>query len=117
MDKSYLKTVNGLYDLLSDSVKFEFTGPPMVIHYITKDNIGRPDLLAFTYYNNPDLWWAILKANSIRYPFASSLVLRKKKYEQPDEHLITDLYYGRALMIPTISDINIHLNKVRGSDV
>lgn len=118
MDKSYLKKAeNGLYDLLSDSVKFEFTEPPLVIHYITKDNTCRPDMLAYTYYGNSDLWWAILKANNIRYPFAASLVLRKKKYEQPDEHLITDMYYGRALMIPTISDINIHLNKVKGSDV
>lgn len=118
MDKSYLITTdNGLYDLLSDSFSFDFTEPPLAIHVVSQDGVGRPDLLAYSYYNNSDLWWAILKANNIRYPFKASLVLRKAQYEQPNMHLITDIYPGRSLMIPTINDINNHLNTVKGSNV
>lgn len=114
MDKSYLKTSNGIYDLLSDSSDFEITESPIAIHFVTKNDVGRPDILALKYYNNHDLWWAILKANNIRYSFKASLVLRKAKYEQPDLHLITDIHYGRQLIIPTISDINLHLNTIKG---
>lgn len=118
MDKSYLiETENGLYDLLSDSVKFEFNEPPLAVHVVNQSGIGRPDLLAYSYYGNHDLWWAILKANNIRYPFRASLVLRKSKFEDPNKHLISDIFPGAYIKIPTINDINNHLNIIKGNNV
>lgn len=113
MDKSYLKKVNGLYDLLSANQPFEFNNGLLASHTVTKVDMGRPDIISLRYYGDHNLWWAILKANSIRYSFRASLVLRKSKYEQPTKYLVTDIYPGRVLRIPTITDINEYLNSYK----
>lgn len=48
-------------------------------HQVEPGEIGRLDLIAFRYYENPALWWAIAEANSIAFPptdIVSGLVLR-----------------------------------------
>lgn len=36
------------------------------VFYTIKEG-DRPDLISYKYYNTPDLWWAILQANNIRF--------------------------------------------------
>lgn len=110
MDKSYLKVANGIYDLLSNSDPLTLNEAPLATHTVTKNDMGRPDIIALSYYNDHNLWWAILKANGIRYSFRASLVLRRSRYEQATRYLVTDIYPGRKLIIPTISDVNIFVN-------
>lgn len=114
MDKSYLTTnSDGLYDLLSDSIDFEFTESPSIFT-VNKDYIARPDKISIIYYGTDEYWWAICRANNLKYPFRASLTMRRSIYDQVDYNVITDLYLGRVILIPTISDVNNHLNKLKG---
>lgn len=35
-----------------------------LIHVITDDELGRIDLIAYSYYQNEELWWVIMLANN-----------------------------------------------------
>lgn len=40
-----------------------------IFHTVKINEIGRLDLIAYTYYKNPLLWWVIAQANDIYDPF------------------------------------------------
>lgn len=53
-------------------------------HQVGTGEVGRIDLIAFRYYGNPALWWAIAEANAIAFPLTdivSGLVLRIPAYQ------------------------------------
>ncbi|MCK9428482.1 MAG: hypothetical protein M0R17_00545 [Candidatus Omnitrophica bacterium] len=115
MDTTYLTMLDeGLYDLLSDSIEFSIT-EPMAIFSITKDYVARPDKVSLLFYATDEYWWAICRANNLRYSFKASLTLRRSKYDAFDKNIVTDLYYDRSIIIPTLDDINTHLNTIKGA--
>lgn len=112
MDKSYLKMTNeGLYDLLSDSISFEFNDTPTVFN-VTKDFTCRPDKISLVFYGTDEHWWAILRANNIKFGFRASLTLRRSKNIQFDEEIYSGIHTNAKILIPTLSDIQRHLNKL-----
>ncbi len=112
MDKSYLKmTSEGLYDLLSDSDVFEFTDTPRLFN-VTKDFVCRPDKISLIFYGTDEHWWAILRANNIKFGFRASLTLRRSKDSQFDDNIYSGLYVNAKILIPSLSDIQRHLNKL-----
>ena len=115
MDKSYLITnSDGLYDLLSDSVSFDLLNP-LGTFKVTNDCIFRPDKISLLYYQTDEYWWAILRANNLGYGFRSSFLFRRPSTMQPYDYVISSLYLGAVINIPSISDINNFLNKIKGT--
>lgn len=112
MDKSYLKlNSDGLYDLLGDTIEFVFNDTPTVFN-ITKDFICRPDKISLVFYGTDDYWWAILRANNIQYGFRASLSFRRSKYQQIDDLIYSGISLNQEILIPSLSDIQRHLNKL-----
>lgn len=114
MSSEYLKTNNdGLYDLLSDSIPFVVSSA-LDTFKVTQDFIARPDKISLIYYNTSDYWWAILRANNIGYGFRASLSFRRTVSQIIDENVISGICYNKYLIIPSLSDINDHINKIKG---
>lgn len=61
-------------------------------HTVTDADIGRIDLIAYKYYSDALLWWAIADANSIVFPE-------------------TDMAVGQKLTIPSLAAIKDALDK------
>ena len=55
-------------------------------HTVLLNEVGRLDMIAYKYYNNPLLWWVIAQANDIYDPF-------------------TDMHLGMALRIPLLETL------------
>ena len=53
---------------------------------ITQNYIGRPDLISYTAYNQPDLWWVIFEYNNIYDP-------------------LFDLQIGQTIRIPELNRV------------
>lgn len=114
MDTSYLKlNSDGLFDVLSDTIEF-VNSTPLDSFKVTMDYIGRPDKISLAFYGTDEYWWAILRANNLGYGFRSSLTFRRTVSQILDENMLSAISYNRILIIPSISDINIHLNKIKG---
>lgn len=62
------------------------------IHRISEYEIGRLDMIAYNYYGNPMLWWAIADRNNIQFP-------------------IDDMVAGREIIIPSIQAIRSAMNR------
>lgn len=114
MDKSYLiKNKDGLYDLLCDGIEF-INNSPLDTFKVTMDYIARPDKISLIYYNTDEYWWAILRANKLGYGFRASMSFRRTVSQVLDENIISEISYNKVLIIPSLSDITDHLNKIKG---
>lgn len=61
------------------------------IFIVTSDMMSHPDLIAYKFYESVDLWWVVCLYNDIIDP-------------------VTELYPGRSLKIPDISELNQLIN-------
>lgn len=61
--------------------------PSDIVYALEEKYVGRPDLLAYSFYGDSQLWWVIPQYNSIL---------------DPDEELIL----GKLLLIPSFEKIN-----------
>lgn len=115
METSYFNTTDeGLFDLLSDNVDFEFSENPYIFA-IPYDCVGRPDKISLIFYQTDDYWWLISKANGFRLSFNSYYVPRRNLLKAKTLNVYSEYYQGRNIKIPTITDINNHLNILTGS--
>lgn len=55
-------------------------------HIVTRDEVGRLDLIAYKYYNDSTLWWVIADANQLN-------------------NYLDDMFAGQELAIPRYSDV------------
>lgn len=99
-------------DLLSASTRFNPTASMKTVK-ISQEYAGKPWIIAEALYNDHRLWWAIAKVNNIRLPFICRDSFRINEDNSYSNNIITDFYYGRVIYIPTISDINAYVNKVK----
>ena len=74
--------VYGLWNRPIDFTNYKFD----TFHIVTRDQVGRLDLVAYQYYSDPTLWWAIADANQIN-------------------NIIDDMKAGQELGIPAYSDL------------
>jgi len=73
-------------DLVTNSFVDIVFKRPMNFHYVTQEDLQRPDLISFRYYGQVNLWWIIAKVNDI-------------------EDWFNDLTIGDVLKIPAKADI------------
>lgn len=91
-ENTYLETFNQSVIPKTDDDKY---------HIVTAQQIGRPDLIANQYYNDPTLYWVILLANDIIDPFIidGGTVLRiptiNSLYGRNGVLNYYDIYYSR----------------------
>lgn len=65
-------------------------------HVVTRDEVGRLDLIAYKYYGDPTLWWVIADINNIN-------------------NFLDDMQAGRELAIPSPADVRIGLSGTSGN--
>jgi hypothetical protein len=62
-----------------------------IIHKVIETEVGRLDLIANRYYNNPNLWWVIAHANKV-------------------EDIFEEIILGVRLRIPSFDRVRTVLN-------
>lgn len=100
---------NGSLDLLSAPDTLEVSSTDMLT--ITHALVGKPWVIAQLQYSDFRLWWAIAKANNVRIPMVMRDTFRVRQGKPNVDNIITDLYLGRRIVIPSISDINEYVIK------
>lgn len=100
-------------DLLSSPDTFELRS--LNVLTITQQLVGKPWVIAQIQYSDFRLWWAIAKANNVRIPMVMRDTFRIRQGKPNVDNIITDLYLGRRIVIPSISDINEYILKVTGN--
>lgn len=103
---------NGL-DFLSAREPFTFTSAVTI--KIPMMFVGKPWVIAQVQYGDFRLWWAIAKANGIRTPMIMRDSFRASENNSYTDNLITDFYLGRAIIIPSMADVNNYINKIKGA--
>ena len=95
---NYLKNVNSNNliekELLTNSFsdyRFKYKKNAFTIK---SKHIQRPDLISYDLYGRTDLWWFILKSNSI-------------------DDVWNELYLGQIIQVPDIRDINNYTNEYK----
>jgi len=64
-----------------------------VIHTVIETQVGRLDLIAVMYYNDPNLWWVIAHANKV-------------------EDIFEELIPGMRIRIPAFDSVKLVLNSL-----
>lgn len=105
----FLSDKEGL-DLLSAPDKFELSSLNVIT--ITHALVGKPWVIAQLQYSDFRLWWAIAKANNVRIPMVMRDTFRIRQGKPNVDNIITDLYLGRRIVIPSLTDINEYVIKV-----
>lgn len=101
---------NGSLDLLSAPDTLNISSAKVLT--ITQELVGKPWVIAQLQYSDFRLWWAIVKANNVRIPMVMRDTFRIRQGKPNVDNIITDLYLGRRIVIPSISDINEYVMKV-----
>jgi hypothetical protein len=97
-------------DLLSAPDEFELSSLNVIT--ITHELVGKPWVIAQLQYSDFRLWWAIAKANNVRIPMIMRDTFRIRTGKPNVDNIITDLYLGRVIVIPSLRDINNYVNLV-----
>jgi len=100
---------NGL-DFLSAPDKFNISSVKTLV--ITQQIVGKPWVIAQLEYSDFRLWWAIAKANNVRIPMIMRDTFRVREGKPNVDNIITDLYLGRKIIIPSINDINSYIQQI-----
>lgn len=86
--------VLGVWERPIDFTNYQFD----VYHIVSRDEVGRLDIISNAYYNTPHLWWAIADANGIN-------------------NFLDDMDAGDELGIPRYEDIQQALTGETGNTV
>lgn len=78
------------------------------IHRVSMDEEGRPDIIAYKYYGDASLWWAICQVNNIYYGY--NVQYRFKAYDS-DIYMEAPVQNGVSAGQPVIPDNPSHLYK------
>jgi len=65
------------------------------VYKVTQTDLGRLDVIAYRYYNDPNLWWVIAHVNKI-------------------EDIFEEILPGTKLRIPSYSTVRLILNRLVG---
>jgi len=101
---------NGSLDLLSAPDEMKLSSANTLT--ITQELVGKPWIIAQLQYSDFRLWWAIVKANNVRIPMVMRDTFRIRQGKPNVDNIITDLYLGRKIVIPSLTDINEYAIKV-----
>ncbi len=105
----FLSDKEGL-DLLSAPYPLETTSGTTLT--ITHQLVGKPWVISQLQYSDMRYWWAIAKANNVRIPMIMRDTFRIRTGKPNVDNIITDLYLGRVIVIPSLRDINNYVNLV-----
>lgn len=97
-------------DFLSAPDEFKLSSSKLIT--ITHQLVGRPWVIAQLEYSDFRLWWAIAKANNVRIPMVMRDTFRIREGKPSVDNIITDLYLGRKIIVPSITDINNYIEKI-----
>lgn len=101
--------VNSEIDLLSINKIEPDRGDIKTYHKVEHFEIGRPDLIALKHYNNPKLYWIILKLNGINYGFTQRKSFKVDYSEFEYEKNYSEVYLGRMLVILKLEAIEKYM--------
>ena len=87
-------TVLGVWERPIDFTDYQFD----TYHIVSRDEVGRLDIISYEHYNTPHLWWAIADANGIN-------------------NFLDDMDAGIELGIPRYEDIQQALTGETGNTV
>lgn len=90
---NFTYNADGTYNIFK--LDYDITAMSVLGTHVVRDyEVGRPWLIAFTVYNQPRLWWFLMKYNRIKNP-------------------MTELYAGQELKYPSLDNYYALLERYR----